>query len=86
MNDSQIQSTIQALAAKYIRLEAKCYALSVCIQSLAERQGIPPDKAAAVIERQVDLAHQTILEKIENIDPATAATLDQRHSLGNLFD
>jgi hypothetical protein len=46
----------------------------------------PPDKAASVIEQQVDLAHQTILEKIESLDPATAATLDQRHSLGNLFD
>ena len=85
MNDSELYSTVEALAAKCIRLEAKCYALSVCVSALAIRQGVSPEKAAATIEKQIDLAHQKLLGKIEDLDPGTAANLDRRSSLGDIF-
>jgi hypothetical protein len=86
MSDSEIADTLQALGAKCIRLEAKCHALSVCLSALAVRQGISPEKAVAVIEKQIALAHQQLLERIEDIDPKSAATLDRRPSLDDLFD
>lgn len=80
------EKTIHAIAAKCLRLEAKIFALSQCVQALAERQGIAPDKFADVLNEKIEESHQRILEKVEDIDPAEAAILDQRHLLKNLFD
>jgi hypothetical protein len=85
MNDSEIPKTVEALAAKCLLLEAKCYALALCFQSLAAKQGISPERAATVLNEQIDLAHQTLLEKVEDMDPATAANLDRRPSSSDLF-
>jgi len=53
---------------------------------MAVRQGISPEKARAVIDKQIALAHQRLLEKVEKVDPQIAATLDDRPPLDDIFD
>ena len=86
MSDSQTAELLRALGAKSVRLEAKCHALSLCLISLAKHQGIPPERMLAMIEKQIAQSHQALLEKIEDTDPKSAATLDRRLSLDDLLD
>ena len=78
MNDTQLLKTIEALAAKCVRLEARCDALDVVLCALAMRSGIPKDRVATAIDRQTAKAHQTRLERVEDLDPGTGASLDRR--------
>jgi predicted RNase H-like HicB family nuclease len=77
---------VESLLARSLYLEAKCDALIVCMFEMAVRQGISPEKARAVIDKQIALAHQRLLEKVEKVDPQIAATLDDRPPLDDIFD
>ena len=51
---------------------------------LARRQGIPEHEMLAMFYKEVAQSHQAVLEKIEDIDPKSAANLDQRPKLDDL--
>lgn len=87
MIDSQILHTIEALAAKCIRLEARCDALGVALAVVAARQGLPPEKVLAAVDKLTARCHQAALERIEDIDAGLAASVDLRPlAASGLFD
>jgi hypothetical protein len=84
MTDQEIAEILRALGSKSIRLDAKIHALSICMVRLARRQGIPEHEMLAMFYKEVAQSHQAVLEKIEDIDPKSAANLDQRPKLDDL--
>lgn len=86
MSDAEILKVIESLTAKSIRLEARCDALDVVLCAVSKHHGMDPSKVAAAIEKLTSHYHQKRLERIETLDPGTAAAVDCRTGLPDLFD
>ena len=78
MSEDQYIKAIQAVAAKCIRLEARCDALGSFLGVLAMKQGMTEKQVADVLEKATEEFHQRRLTSLEDVDPAGAAGLDLR--------
>jgi hypothetical protein len=76
--DAEWTKSIDQLRGAVIRLDARCDALSLFVETLAARLGDDPLNAHELIEKTTAERHQEMLTSLEQSDPALAARLDIR--------
>ena len=78
MTNEEISKRITELCGAIVRLDARCNALEMVLSMVSENPGLPKEKVWAAVEAAYEQMHQDILVKIENKNPALAASLDFR--------
>lgn len=82
----ELRKSTFALLSKSMRLEARCDALEIALGVVSTTAGIPHEKIHEMIDDMTALSFQKRLERVEGVDPATAAELDTRSGVPDLPD
>jgi hypothetical protein len=87
MTNEELTERSQILVSAILRLDARCDALALVVAALANHVGADAVKVFAGIEKAAETRHQELLSKIEDANPALAASLDYRvNPMPDLFD
>lgn len=84
MIPKEVYQSIVALTSKTIRLEARCDALEIACGALARQAGLPDGQILKLIDDMTAASLQKRLERVENVDPAIAAEMDNRPAMPDL--
>lgn len=76
--DPALVEQMRQIVAQSIERNARVDALTAIVGALLQKMNLPPDRLDAQIESLSKAAHQKRLERLEKLDPAGAALIDDR--------